>query len=639
MDTTMSEVVQFIQENDVKFIRLAFCDIFGNQKNIAIQPTELTRAFEYGIHFNASALRGFLNVDASDLLLFPDPATLSVLPWRPAQGRVVRFYCDIRYPDGTPFEGDGRYLLRQASRRARKAGYSLTMCTASEFYLFELDENGHPTTIPHDHGEYFDVAPLDKAENVRRQICLTLEEMNIQPESSHHEQGPGQNEVDFRAAEALEAADNFVTFKWVVKSMASSSGLYASFLPKPLQNTPGSGLHLAVSITKDGQNLFHPSIEESEEGRQFVAGVLRRAAEMTIFGNPLTNSFQRLGEFEAPKYITWSHQNRAPLITVPLATGGKPNRFKLRSFDGCINPYIVFALLIHAGLDGIEDKLELAPACEENLFTSSEAVRARYDALPESLCEAIRTAQSSDFIAKYLPERCAQPFSPPSRPSMTASRWPTTAPLPSVSFTSNATETTERRGTRSMERILVVSSTDKSHTMLAQFLVSCGVQSQLYRAKAGSEARRALVDGEFDLVLVNTPLPDEFGHELAQLAAGETTAGVILLAKAEIADSVAEKVEDDGVFVVPKPLSRVLFMQALRMTRAARSRLNGLQNENRRLQKRIEDIRLVDRAKCLLIECCGMSEPEAHSYIEQQAMNRRCPKRDIAQGIIDGDTP
>ena len=172
MDTTMSEVVQFIQENDVKFIRLAFCDIFGNQKNIAIMPTELERAFEQGIHFNAAALRGFLNVEASDLLLFPDPATLSVLPWRPAQGRVVRFYCDIRYPDGTPFEGDGRHLLREANRRARRAGYSLTMGTASEFYLFELDENGHPTTIPHDHGEYFDVAPLDKAENVRRQICL-----------------------------------------------------------------------------------------------------------------------------------------------------------------------------------------------------------------------------------------------------------------------------------------------------------------------------------------------------------------------------------------------------------------------------------------------------------------------------------
>ena len=196
MDATMSEVVQFIQENDVKFIRLAFCDIFGNQKNIAIMPTELARAFEHGIHFNASALRGFLNVEDSDLLLFPDPGTMSVLPWRPAQGRVVRFYCDIRYPDGTPFEGDGRHLLREAGRRARRAGYAITMGTASEFYLFELDDKGHPTTIPHDHGEYFDVAPLDKAENVRRQICLTLEEMGIQPESSHHEQGPGQNVVD-----------------------------------------------------------------------------------------------------------------------------------------------------------------------------------------------------------------------------------------------------------------------------------------------------------------------------------------------------------------------------------------------------------------------------------------------------------
>ena len=410
MDTTMSEVVQFIQENDVKFIRLAFCDIFGNQKNIAIMPTELERAFEQGIHFNAAALRGFLNVEASDLLLFPDPATLSVLPWRPAQGRVVRFYCDIRYPDGTPFEGDGRHLLREANRRARRAGYSLTMGTASEFYLFELDENGHPTTIPHDHGEYFDVAPLDKAENVRRQICLTLEEMNIQPESSHHEQGPGQNEVDFRYAEALEAADNFVTFKWVVKSMASSSGLFASFLPKPLPHAPGSGLHLSVSINKNGKNLFQPSFEKSAEGQSFVAGILQRAAEMTIFCNPLTNSFQRLGEFEAPKYITWSHQNSRPLITVPLSEDSTAHRFKLRAFDGCINPYIVFALLIHAGLDGIEQGLPLPPACDENLFTASDEVRARYETLPGALCDAIRIAKDSDFITKYLPEKARTAF-------------------------------------------------------------------------------------------------------------------------------------------------------------------------------------------------------------------------------------
>ena len=410
MDATMSEVVQFIQENDVKFIRLAFCDIFGTQKNIAIMPTELERAFERGIHFNASSLRGFLNVDASDLLLFPDPATLSVLPWRPAQGRVVRFYCDIRYPDGTPFEGDGRRLLREASRRARRAGYAISMGTASEFYLFELDERGNPTAIPHDHGEYFDVAPLDKAENVRRQICLTLEEMGIQPESSHHEQGPGQHEIDFRYAEALEAADNFVTFKWVVKSMASSSGLFVSFLPNPLPSAPGSGLHLSLSVVKDGANLFHPSFEDSAEGRSFVAGILRRAAELTVFGNPLTNSYQRLGEFDAPRYITWSHQNRAPLVSVPLASGGQANRMKVRALDGCINPYLVFSLLIHAGLDGIEQRLPLAPACDENLFTAPETARAPYESLPASLCDAIRCAEQSDFIARCIPARTLSAF-------------------------------------------------------------------------------------------------------------------------------------------------------------------------------------------------------------------------------------
>ena len=410
MDTTMNEVVQFIEENDVKFIRLAFCDIFGTQKNIAIQPGELPRAFENGIRFNASALKGFLNIEDSDLLLFPDPGTLSVLPWRPAQGRVVRFYCDIKYPDGTPFEGDGRHILRQAVTRARKAGYSLTMGTANEFYLFDRDENGRPTVIPHDHGEYFDVAPLDKGENVRRQICLTLEEMSIQPESSHHEQGPGQHEIDFRYAGALEAADNFVTFKWVVKSMASSSGLFASFLPKPLADAPGSGLHLSISIKKNGENIFHPRFADSADGQHFVAGVLQRAAEMTIFGNSLTNSYQRLGEFEAPKYITWAQQNRSPLITVPLADGTTSHRMKMRALDGCINPYLIFALIIHAGLDGIETSAPLAPACDVNLFTAPDETRAQFPALPASLCEAIRLASDSAFIGKYLPARTRTAF-------------------------------------------------------------------------------------------------------------------------------------------------------------------------------------------------------------------------------------
>ena len=403
-------VLKTIKSRDVHFVRFWFTDVLGRMKSFAVIPSELEDAFADGMGFDGSCIEGFCRTEESDMLAFPDASTFQVLPWRPESNAVARMFCGLRTPDGTPFEGDGRHLLREANRRARRAGYSLTMGTASEFYLFELDENGHPTTIPHDHGEYFDVAPLDKAENVRRQICLTLEEMNIQPESSHHEQGPGQNEVDFRYAEALEAADNFVTFKWVVKSMASSSGLFASFLPKPLPHAPGSGLHLSVSINKNGKNLFQPSFEESAEGQSFVAGILQRAAEMTIFCNPLTNSFQRLGEFEAPKYITWSHQNSRPLITVPLSEDSTAHRFKLRAFDGCINPYIVFALLIHAGLDGIEQGLPLPPACDENLFTASDEVRARYETLPGALCDAIRIAKDSDFITKYLPEKARTAF-------------------------------------------------------------------------------------------------------------------------------------------------------------------------------------------------------------------------------------
>lgn len=410
METTIHEVLDFVQENDVKFIRLAFCDIFGNQKNIAIMPTELPRAFTQGIHFDASALKGFLNVEASDLLLFPDPSTLSLLPWRPTQGRVIRFYCDIKYPDGTPFEGDGRHILRLSIARAKSLGYSCAMGTASEFYLFELDDMGRPTFVPHDHGEYFDVAPLDKGENVRRQICLTLEEMGIQPETSHHEEGPSQHEIDFRYADMMEAADNFVTFKWVVKSAATSNGLYASFMPKPLPGAQGNGLHLSFSITKGGKNLFEPTFDTSQEGQQFVAGILNHVAEISAFGNPLTNSYSRLGSFKAPKYITWSHQNRSPLLTVPITASGAPARIQVRAFDGCINPYIVFALLIHAGLNGIEQKLALPPACDQNLFTACAEITSQYEALPATLLDAIAKAKDSEFVRAILPERTRNGF-------------------------------------------------------------------------------------------------------------------------------------------------------------------------------------------------------------------------------------
>lgn len=410
MSTSISDVLEFIEDNDVKFIRLAFCDIFGMQKNISILPGELMRAFSDGICFDASALSGFMRVESSDLLLFPDPATLCVLPWRPSTGRVVRFFCDIRYPDGRSFEGDGRQLLRGAVQAAREKDLSCMLGTECEFYLFQQDENGAPTRIPHDNASYFDVAPLDRAENVRRQICLTLEEMGIQPEASHHEQGPGQNEIDFKYSNAVQAADNMITFKWVVKTMANASGLFASFLPKPLPGEPGSGLHINLSLFRGGRNIFRdPSEAHSQTVESFIAGILSHAREMNLFFNPLVNSYERLGEFEAPNYITWSHQNRSPLIRIPAAHGNL-RRMEYRASDGTLNPYLAFTLLIYAGLDGVKQGLSLPEPCNLNLFTASREQLDAYEALPASLEEAIDAASNSAFVRAHLPERTLESY-------------------------------------------------------------------------------------------------------------------------------------------------------------------------------------------------------------------------------------
>lgn len=409
MTASISDVLEYIEENDVKFIRLAFCDIFGIQKNISIMPSELDRAFSEGISFDASAFSGFMNIESSDLLLYPDPTTLSILPWRPSHGRVVRFYCDIRYPDGKPFEGDGRYILRQAVRRLRQLNLECTVGPESEFYLFELDEAGNPTLSPHDRAGYFDIAPLDRGENVRRQICLTLEEMGIQPEASHHEQGPGQHEIDFKYSNPLRAADNLTTYKWVVKTAAASNGLFASFLPKPLDGRPGSGLHINLSLFRDGENVFDRFGQPGSEIDAFIAGILGRAREISIFLNPLTNSYDRFGEFEAPRFITWSHQNRSPLIRIPAASGAM-RRMELRSPDGAINPYLAFALLIEAGIEGLLEKRQLDPPCNRNLFVEEEDAALHYSQLPADLGEALQAAEDSEFLRRILPERTLRSY-------------------------------------------------------------------------------------------------------------------------------------------------------------------------------------------------------------------------------------
>jgi glutamine synthetase len=405
MTNTMKEVLQFTRENDVKFIRLAFCDIFGVMKNISIMPEELPRAFESGISFDASAIESFMNVDESDLLLFPDPTTLSVLPWRPSHGRVIRLFCNIKYPDGKPFEGDLRYLLKEAVTRAERIGYQSKIGVECEFYLFKLDENGNPTLNPQDDAGYFDIAPWDRGENVRREICLTLEEMGVTPESSHHEKGPGQNEIAFKFSDALTAADNFTTFKSVVKTIAARNGLYASFMPKPLQSESGNGLHINLSLTKNGDNIFNDaSIEAGSPAAGFVEGILRRIPEITTFINPITNSYARLGHYGAPRYITWSYQNRAQLMRL-ITDRQERSRIELRSPDPAINPYLVYMLLLNAGLEGIEQGHALRDPV--NLTLTEEDHETDLLAslvLPETLSEAVKLSENSTFIRGLLPE-------------------------------------------------------------------------------------------------------------------------------------------------------------------------------------------------------------------------------------------
>ncbi|MBR6430480.1 MAG: glutamine synthetase [Oscillospiraceae bacterium] len=393
MKYSKDEVIQYTREEDVKFIRLTFCDVFGKQKNIAIMPEELPRAFEYGISFDASAIAGFGDESRSDLLLHPEPETLMPLPWRPEHGRVVQMFSGITHPDGTPFACDTRSLLKRAVEEAKEAGLAFTFGAEQEFYLFRLDENGKPTDIPCDEAGYMDIAPEDRGENIRREICLTLEQMGIRPESSHHEEGPGQNEIDFRFADPLTAADNAMTFQRVVKTVAQRNAMAADFTPKPLADAPGNGFHINMSLRPlDREALFS----------HMIAGILKNVRSMTAFLNPTEASYERLGRHKAPQYVTWSHENRSQLIRIPAAAG-EYRRLELRSADPTANPYLAFALMVYAGLAGIRENLPLCPPADFNLYTADRDTLSRFEKLPESYQEACDAAAASAFVRDRVP--------------------------------------------------------------------------------------------------------------------------------------------------------------------------------------------------------------------------------------------
>lgn len=396
------EVMDFLEENDVKFVRLAFPDLFGKLKNIAIQPDLLEEAFEQGIPFEAAAVDGFQSPEDGSLLLRPDPDTLAILPWRPQAGRVCRLLCDVVRADGRPYENDTRGILRKAKELANDRGYSIRMGAECEFYLFEADEQGRITNRPHDRGSYLDVAPLDRGEDVRREICLTLLSMNIRPELSHHERGPGQNEIDFHRADPVTGADHLVAFHNAVRTIAARYGLCASFMPKPLPGEYGNAFKVNFALFRDRKNLFR--MENGQlpaQAQAAIAGVLNRLRDMTLFLNPIPNSYDRLTDGETPNRVCWAHQRRNNAIRVPLPQH-RFAKMQIASADSMSNAYLAYALLVFAALEGIERGEELPQARAGGWEDAA--------VLPESLGAAIDAARDSEFIRRSLPDSVLTAF-------------------------------------------------------------------------------------------------------------------------------------------------------------------------------------------------------------------------------------
>ena len=407
MHYSKEDILAMVEENGVKFIRLQFTDILGTLKNVAITDRQLEKALNNHCMFDGSSINGFVRVEESDMYLRPDLDTFVIFPWRPQQGKVARLICDVYMPDGTPFEGDPRYILKKAINKAKDMGYTMNVGPECEFFLFEVDNDGNPTLKTNDKGSYFDLGPIDLGENARRDMTLALEDMGFEIETSHHEVAAGQNEIDFKYADALVTADNIATFKYVVKSIAQRHGLYATFMPKPLHGVNGSGMHINISLIKDGKNAFHNEEDElglSSVAYNFIGGVLKHIKEICPITNPLVNSYKRLvPDYEAPVYIAWSAKNRSPLIRVPSARE-EGTRIELRSPDPSSNPYLVLACLLLAGLEGIKYNLEPPKCIDRNIFNLSREERKRenIESLPESLHEAVAYMQKSDLVKEAL---------------------------------------------------------------------------------------------------------------------------------------------------------------------------------------------------------------------------------------------
>jgi glutamine synthetase len=406
MDDQRDFVLQTCKAQDIKFIRLWFTDILGSLKSFAITVEELEQAMEEGMGFDGSSIEGFARIDESDMLAMPDPSTFQLLPWRPRERGVARMFCDIVHPDGSPFEGDPRFVLKRNLKRATDLGFTFYVGPELEFFYFKDSE----TTEVLDHGGYFDLTPLDVASDLRRQTVLTLEDMGIGVEYSHHEVAPSQHEIDLRYTDALTMADNAMTYRLVVKEVALANGAYATFMPKPIASENGSGMHTHQSLFKGDRNAFFDASDPyhlSPLAKSYIAGLLRHARELTLVTNQWINSYKRLVPgYEAPVYITWARRNRSDLVRVPEYKPGKEvaTRIEYRSPDPACNPYLAFAVMLAAGLEGIEKEYPLSEPTEENVFemTEDERIKRGIELLPGDLHEAIEAAEESTLLRRSL---------------------------------------------------------------------------------------------------------------------------------------------------------------------------------------------------------------------------------------------
>ena len=408
------DIIKLVEEEDVEFIRLQFTDIFGNMKNVAITSSQLEKALNNKCMFDGSSIEGFVRIEESDMYLYPDYDTLAIFPWRPQQGKVARLICDVYRSNGEPFEGDPRYILKETIKEASEMGYTFNVGPECEFFLFDTDENTLPTTLTHEKAGYFDLGPIDFGENARRDMVLTLEDMGFEVEASHHEMAPAQHEIDFRYDEALKTADNIMTFKLAVKTIAKRHGLHATFMPKPKFGENGSGMHINMSLSKNGKNIFSDETDQlglSQEAYYFVGGIIKHLKGMTAINNPLVNSYKRLVPgFEAPVYIAWGEINRSPLIRIPAAHG-EGTRVELRSPDPSANPYLTLALCLRAGLDGIKNKILPPESVNCNIYELTDEQRAKMgiECIPKTLREAIiafeEDALLQDTLGKHITEK------------------------------------------------------------------------------------------------------------------------------------------------------------------------------------------------------------------------------------------